>query len=145
MIAFFAKIIFLFAGVLAMMWFATNHVPGFRERALALISPRAKEATLLKTLSRNLDALETGMSRKAPGSGSDGETQRLIADSRKLAAEIDELNAENSGLLKEGFSKLAEMTLGRTPAPSPSTAQGAALNSSAVSPAPGGALPSPCP
>ncbi|MBI4160344.1 MAG: hypothetical protein HY506_00355 [Candidatus Yanofskybacteria bacterium] len=115
----------IFFGVLAVIiigGFVINKMPEFKQRVVEVINPAAKEARILGELDQSLDDLE----KNIDGLNSDSKEERassidknkdLISRSKSLLDSAREVNAKNSGIIKQQVGKIIDALLDGTPFP----------------------------
>lgn len=108
------KIVLSFLFIAIAAGFVINQVPSWKQKAIEVINPAAKEARLLGELKANLDELDNALSSSDGGSknGSD-----LVSKSKKLVDEIASSNNKNSGIIRQQIGKIIDVFLDKTPYP----------------------------
>src|SRR3989344_1210693 len=95
--------------------FLINQVPSWKQKAIEVVNPSAKEARLLGELKTNLDELDKSLS--SSGSEADAKNGELVSKSKKIVDEIAAANQKNSGIIKQQVGKIIDAFLDKTPYP----------------------------
>lgn len=89
--------------------FLINGVPTWKQHVIEVINPAAKEARILGEMKTNLDELNK--------TTSDPKAKNLISKSQDLLQNITDINQNNSGIIKQGVSKIIDALIDHTPYP----------------------------
>lgn len=99
--------------------FIINKVPAWRENTLEFINPAIKENRLLGNLSDNLAELDKNISKmpsKDPAyQGQVAKSKELLSRSRTLLSNIQNINQQNSGIIRQQIGKLIDAFVDKTP------------------------------
>lgn len=120
---FLLKTLFILIIIAVIGGFVINQIPSLKQRVIETINPAVKEGRLLGEMKINLDQLESGLDDlpKSPNPA-DLKTKiktskDLLAKSRELLNGISAVNQSNSGLLKQGLTKIIDSFIDKMPFP----------------------------
>lgn len=99
--------------------FVISKVPAWRGNVLEFLNPAIKEGRLLGDLNDNLTELDKNiskMSSKDPSYQSQvAKSKELLSSSRTLLSNIQNINQQNSGIIRQQIGKVIDAIIDKTP------------------------------